>query len=67
MGAVDLARHFGSLDRLSAAAIDDLLEIEGVGPNIAQAVVDWFNTESNQIVLYKLKSVGVWPVVELRS
>jgi DNA ligase (NAD+) len=65
VGAVDLARHFGSLDRLSSAAIDDLLEIEGVGPNIAQAVVDWFNTESNQIVLNKLKSVGVWPVLEL--
>ncbi len=45
--------------------IDELLEIEGVGPNIAQAVVDWFNSESNQIVLQKLKSVGVWPVLEL--
>jgi DNA ligase (NAD+) len=65
VGAVDLARHFGSLDRLSAAPVDELIEIEGIGPNIAQAVVDWFNTESNQVVLKKLKSVGVWPVVEL--
>jgi DNA ligase (NAD+) len=65
VGAVDLARHFGSLDRLSAATIEELLEIEGVGPNIAQAVVDWFNSESNLIVLHKLKSVGVWPVLEL--
>lgn len=64
VGAVDLARQFGSLDRLAAASVDELLEIEGVGPNIARAVVDWFNTETNQAVLKKLKSVGVWPVVE---
>lgn len=64
VGAVDLARQFGNLDRLAAASVDELLEIEGVGPNIARAVVDWFNTETNQAVLKKLKSVGVWPVVE---
>lgn len=61
VGAADLARQFGSLDRLSAAGVDDLLEIEGVGPNIAQAVVDWFSTPTNRVVLKKLKSAGVWP------
>jgi len=61
VGAVDLTRHFGSLDRLSLATIEELLEIEGIGPNIAQGVVDWFNTGSNQAVLQKLKSAGVWP------
>jgi DNA ligase (NAD+) len=64
VGAVDLAHQFGSLDRLSGATFEELLEIEGVGPNIAQAVVDWFSKTSNQAVLQKLKSAGVWPVVE---
>lgn len=64
VGAVDLARQFGSIDDLSVAGLGDLLQIEGIGPNIAQAVVDWFNTPSNQIVLEKLKSAGVWPKTE---
>lgn len=64
VGAVDLAQQFGSLERLSLVTFEELLEIEGVGPNIAQAVVDWFGTTSNQAVLKKLKSAGVWPVME---
>jgi DNA ligase (NAD+) len=35
--------------------------IEGVGPNTAQAIVDWFSRPANQKVLEKLKSAGVWP------
>jgi DNA ligase (NAD+) len=67
VGAVDLARHYGSLDRISTVTVDELLEIEGVGPNIAQAVMDWFNTESNQVVLQKLKAAGVWPISEIST
>jgi DNA ligase (NAD+) len=62
VGAVDLAQQFGDLDRLSSATLEELLQIEGVGPNIAQAVVDWFNSPSNQSLLQRLKSAGVWPV-----
>ena len=40
--AVELARNFEDLDKLSRASIDDLQKIEGVGPNIAMAIVDWF-------------------------
>jgi len=64
VGAVDLAQQYGSLERLSLVSIEELLEIEGIGPSIAQAVVDWFSTTSNQAVLNKLKSAGVWPVME---
>ncbi|MEJ2411694.1 MAG: NAD-dependent DNA ligase LigA, partial [Anaerolineales bacterium] len=32
------------------------------GPNIAQAILDWFGRESNQQVLASLKESGVWPV-----
>jgi DNA ligase (NAD+) len=59
--AGDLARHFGNLDALSRASSEDLMQIEGVGPNIADAIVDWFERPANQKVLAKLKKAGVWP------
>lgn len=60
--AADLARAFGDLDALSAARVDRLMQVEGVGPNIAEAVVDWFARPANRKVLKKLKAAGVWPV-----
>jgi DNA ligase (NAD+) len=60
--ARDLARHFPSLDLLAKASADDLQTIEGIGPNIAEAIVDWFGRERNRAVLAKLKSAGVWPI-----
>lgn len=63
--AVDLTQYFTDLDSLSRASMDDLQTIEGVGPNIAQAIVDWFARPANQQLLAKLRNVGVWPRVEL--
>jgi DNA ligase (NAD+) len=60
--AADLARYYPSLDDLSRARLDDLQRIEGIGPNIAEAIVDWFARPANQNVLAKLKTAGVWPV-----
>ncbi len=37
------------------------MEIEGVGPNIALAIVDWFGNPANQKVLSKLQQAGIWP------
>ncbi len=64
VSAVDLARAFLSLDALSQATSDDLQAIAGIGPNIAAAIVDWFGRERNQLVLKKLKTAGVWPVMQ---
>jgi len=60
--AGDLARAFPSLDRLEAASADQLQMIAGIGPNIAEAIVDWFGRARNRRVLEKLKAAGVWPV-----
>jgi len=62
VSARDLAKHFGNLDTLSKASADDLQQIEGVGPNIAEAIVDWFARPDNRKVLSKLKKAGVWPI-----
>jgi DNA ligase (NAD+) len=59
--AGDLARYFGNLDSLSKVNLAELMQIDGVGPNIAEAIVDWFQRPANQKVLAKLKKAGVWP------
>lgn len=60
--AADLVRYYPGLDALAQATSGGLQEIEGVGPNIADAIVDWFSRAANQKVLSKLKGAGVWPV-----
>ncbi len=62
--AVDLSKHYASLDALAQATFEDLRTIEGVGPNIAQAIVDWFARPANQRLLQKLKTVNLWPVMK---
>lgn len=64
VAATDLARHFGSLDALAAADVDDLQAIEGFGPNTAASIVDWFARPANQNLLAKLKTAGVWPAAD---
>jgi DNA ligase (NAD+) len=59
--AGDLSRVFGNLSALSKASADELQQIEGVGPNIAESIVDWFAQPVNQNVLKKLKAAGVNP------
>ncbi len=59
--ANDLARYYPDLDSLAQASVEDLQRIEGVGPNIARAIVDWFSKDANKNVLRKLKESGVWP------
>ena len=61
VAARELGRAFPSLDRLAGASATDLQTVEGVGPNIAQAIGDWFSRVKNQKVLEKLKDIGVWP------
>ena len=65
--AADLARHFRDFDLLSEASFDDLQRLEGVGPNIAQAIVEWFEKEKNRALLEKFRKVGVWPRIEIAS
>lgn len=59
--AADLARVYPDLEALSAATLDDLERVEGIGPNTAEAIVDWFGRPANQTVLSKLRAAGVWP------
>lgn len=59
--AAELARRFPDLDALSQATVEDLQAIEGIGPHIAESIVEWFHTPRNRQVLEKLRRAGVWP------
>ena len=67
VAATDLAENYPDLETLSKTTVQELQEIEGIGPNIAQAIVDWFNRPTNLDLLNKLRNSGVWPVMEDRS
>jgi DNA ligase (NAD+) len=60
--AADLAGAFGSLDSLMEASMECLQKIEGIGPNIAEAIVDWFTRKPNRQLLERLRKRGIWPV-----
>jgi len=54
-----IARHFGSVDRLMEAAQEDVLEVEGIGPERAEAIVEWFADEDNRRLVEELRSLGL--------
>jgi DNA ligase (NAD+) len=54
-----LVKHFPSFDLLSNATEEQLVEIDGIGPVIAQNVVEWFAVPHNQRVLGKMRKAGV--------
>ena len=61
VSAVDLASRFMDLDAISKASADDLQQIAGVGPSVAESVAEWFSRPVNKNVVKKLKAAGVWP------
>jgi DNA ligase (NAD+) len=54
-----LAGRFESLDALGAAQAEELAEIEGIGPIVAQSVVDFFAAEHNRDTIERLRGAGV--------
>jgi DNA ligase (NAD+) len=57
--AQNLARHFGSVDALIAAAPEDLVECEGIGPERAEAIAEWFADEDNRRLVEELRALGL--------
>lgn len=54
-----LAREFGDLDVIAAASVDELSVVEGVGPIIAEAVLEWFGVDWHREVVDKWRRAGV--------
>ena len=65
--AKDLSQNFIDLDELEKVKVENLMQIQGIGPSIAESIVDWFSLPFNKQVLRKLKSAGVWPKGESKA
>lgn len=60
--AKDLAKHFGSIERLMAASVEQLLEVNDVGPVVARSVHDFFAQPHHREIVEQLRAGGVhWP------
>ncbi|MFN2491634.1 MAG: NAD-dependent DNA ligase LigA [Pyrinomonadaceae bacterium] len=57
--ATTLARHFGSLDALSKASVQELDDVPEIGLTVAQSVRDWFEDEGNIELCKRLEAAGV--------
>ncbi len=58
--ARDVAEHFGTLDKIRVASVDQLLVLEGVGEKVAESIHTWFaNKENKKSVDELLKYVTV--------
>ena len=60
--AKDLAKHFGAIDRLMDASAEQLLEVNDVGPVVAQSIHTFFAQAHNREVVEQLRAAGIhWP------
>jgi DNA ligase (NAD+) len=57
--AQTLANNFGTLDAVIAASIDQLLEIDDIGPIVARHIVDFFNNPDNLPIVEAIVAAGV--------
>ncbi len=57
--AKDLARHFGGLDAIMDATVDQLLQVNDVGPVVAEAIHTFFAQPHNREVVEQLRACGV--------
>ena len=60
--AKDLARHFGGIDRIMDASVEQLLAVRDVGPVVAHSIRTFFDQAHNREVVEQLRACGVtWP------
>jgi DNA ligase (NAD+) len=57
--AQNLARHFGTVDRLQDATQEEIQEIDGFGPERAELIVEWFADEQNRALVQELRELGL--------
>jgi DNA ligase (NAD+) len=53
------AKRFGSMNKLAQASEDELLEIDFIGPKIAQSIVAFFRQQDNIRIVERLQQAGI--------
>jgi DNA ligase (NAD+) len=54
-----LAEHFGSMEALENAGIDELQDVNEVGPRIAESIVEFFGIAANRTLVERLRQAGL--------
>jgi DNA ligase (NAD+) len=57
--AQNIARHFENVDRLISAGLEELEEVEGIGPERAEAIAEWFSDGTNRQLVAELRDLGL--------
>lgn len=57
-----LMTAFGDIDSISQQNVQDLQEVHGIGPEVAQSVVSFFREPHNRDMIQRLLSAGVTPI-----
>jgi DNA ligase (NAD+) len=57
--AREIARHFGTMDAILAAGVDDILGVHGIGDKIAESIVGWFADERARRLIERLRERGL--------
>src|SRR5690242_18885364 len=57
--ARNLALHFGNVDTLMNATQEELVEAQGIGPERAEAIAEWFRDEENRRLIDELRELGL--------
>jgi DNA ligase (NAD+) len=62
--ARNLALHFGNVERLQDATQEAIQEVEGIGPDRAEGIAEWFADEQNRALVAELRELGLQFEVE---
>ena len=62
-----LAHHFGSLERLAEASVEELDDIPEIGLTVAESVRDWFDDDGNRKLCDRLRAAGVKTETEKKA
>src|SRR6266542_3454908 len=57
--AQNLSRHFGEVEKLAAASHEEIQEVEGIGPERAEAIAEWFADKDNLRLVGVLRELGL--------
>jgi len=57
--ARNLAAHFRSIDGLMNATQEEIQDVEGIGPERAEAIAEWFSDEENRKLVKELRELGL--------
>jgi DNA ligase (NAD+) len=58
-----IARSLRSFDEIANATVEQLTEVDGVGPTIAASIVEWFNVDWHEEIVRRWQQAGVRPTV----